>query len=365
MTPSTFFTTLHPQVNGTFDEQLQSLKVALRTWLAEHQITPGNLVMARLYLTDAINQMPTLRRHSLYTRYLQQGGFSFVEQPLLDGRKVALQIWCVDAPGMVKTAFGEGVVVEAGGSKMIFHSVRFRPDEVRDADARRQTHMAFARHIRLLAEHRMNLKDNCHRTWIFVRDIDRNYAGVVKGRNEVFETQGLTTHTHFIASTGIGGYGDCREAIVCMDFLSVSDSDEAHVHYLAATDYLNPTAEYGVAFERGTAVTIWGNRYRFISGTASIDRYGEVLYLGDILAQTERLFLNIDKLLETDGARLRNVAYFIVYLRDIADRAVVESYLKEILPGVPHLIVEARVCRPEWLIEVECIACSPADDDEA
>lgn len=360
MTPTTTFTTLLPQERGTFDQQLQSLKVELRGWLTEKGLTPGNLVMARVYLTDAINQMPALCRHSLYTCYLATGGFSFVEQPMLDGCKVALQLWCLDVPGMVKTAFDGGIIVEAAGCKLIFHSVRFSADEARDTDARRQTHMAFARHIRLLAEHRMNLKDNCHRTWIYVRDIDRHYAGVVEGRNEVFDTQGLTAHTHFIASTGIGGFADNREAIVCMDFLSVSDSDEARVRYLAATDYLNPTAEYGVAFERGTALTLWGQRYRFISGTASIDRYGECLYRGDIKAQTERLFLNIDKLLETDEARLADVAYFIIYLRDVADRDWVSAYMDENFPGVPHLIVEARVCRPEWLIEVECIACTGA-----
>lgn len=36
------------------------------------------------------------------------------------------------------------------------------------------------------------LADNCIRTWFFVQNVDVNYAGVVKARNEVFVTQNLT-----------------------------------------------------------------------------------------------------------------------------------------------------------------------------
>lgn len=56
-----------------------------------------------------------------------------------------------------------------------------------------------------LMEQQCTLANNCIRTWFFVQNVDVNYAGVVKARNEVFVTQNLTEHTHYIASTGIGG----------------------------------------------------------------------------------------------------------------------------------------------------------------
>ena len=102
-----------------------------------------------------------------------------------------------------------------------------------------------------------------------------------------------------------------------------------------------------------------GERYRLISGTASIDHHGRCLYHGDVLAQTERLFLNISKLLEADGSSLTEVCVMIVYLRDIADAALVQQYMDAHYPDIPSLLVQARVCRPEWLIEVACIAKSP------
>ena len=50
------------------------------------------------------------------------------------------------------------------------------------------------------------------------------------------------------------------------------------------------------------------------------------------------------------------MTYFIVYLRDIADAPVLRRYMQIRFPNTPFLLTEARVCRPEWLIEVEGMA---------
>ena len=81
-----------------------------------------------------------------------------------------------------------------------------------------------------------------------------NFSGVVRGRNNVFENEGLTKDTHFIASTGIGGASEDCHALVGVDFFSVDGISSDCIRYLQALDFLNPTSEYGVAFERGTAV---------------------------------------------------------------------------------------------------------------
>ena len=53
---------------------------------------------------------------------------------------------------------------------------------------------------------------------------------------------------------------------------------------------------------------------------------------------------------------MSNVKYFIVYLRDLADAHDVESILDELYPDIPHILTLAEVCRPKWLVEMECIA---------
>jgi enamine deaminase RidA (YjgF/YER057c/UK114 family) len=125
---------------------------------------------------------------------------------------------------------------------------------------------------------------------------------------------------------------------------------------LKAPDHLNPTQDYGVAFERGTKVTINGEQQFFISGTASINKKGKVMYPGDITRQTARLLENIGTLLADGGAIMKDIKYFIVYLRDDADAETTENFMNQVYPDIPHILVHAKVCRPEWLIEMECVA---------
>lgn len=341
-----------------FEKQLSDLQEQLQRWLQARGLSVGHLVFSRVYLTDAANQAEVLRRHPLYGACLSVAAFSYVEQPLIGGAKVALHAWVVDAEDILRSGGSDRMKVRIGAVNLLFQSVRLKEEEARGLGAYEQTELAFCRHINWLAEENMNLSEHCHRTWLYVRDVDRNYAGVVAARNKVFDGCGLTADTHFIASTGIGGASDNRQALVASDFFSVCGTDSLEVKYLQALDYLNPTAEYGVAFERGTALTLLSSRLRFISGTASIDNHGNCLYRGDVAAQTERMFLNISKLLEDDGASLADVAYFVVYLRDISDYVWVNDYMERRFPSTPRLIVEARVCRPEWLVEAECVAVS-------
>ena len=343
-------------VRAGFAEQLDEVKQELRNWMVLEGVTPAALLSSKVFLTDAANQKDILFSHSLYTCYLSVGAVSCIEQPVLSGVKVALRLWFCNAPDLIKQGTPDCLIAHAGGKDFIFHTVRFTSQESFALNGEEQTKEAFRRHIALLEKQGMNLKDHCLRTWLYVRDIDRHYASVVEGRNKIFNEQGLVPSTHFIASTGIGGVFENKDAVVAIDFLSVNHISKEDVHFLKALDFLNPTHEYGVAFERGTRVQMLGTSLYFISGTASIDKYGQCVHRGDVLTQTGRLFLNIEKLLNDGGATLSDVRYMVVYLRDITDYVKVAEYMRVRFPMVPYLILEARVCRPEWLIEVECIA---------
>ena len=53
---------------------------------------------------------------------------------------------------------------------------------------------------------------------------------------------------------------------------------------------------------------------------------------------------------------MNDIQYFIIYLRDISDYHTVDRLMQQFFPQKPRIIVEAKVCRPGWLIEMECIA---------
>ncbi|MBR1733188.1 MAG: hypothetical protein IJ729_05560, partial [Alloprevotella sp.] len=203
---------------------------------------------------------------------------------------------------------------------------------------------------------------NCLRTWFFARDIDNNYAGVVKARNDIFYTQGLTDKTHFIASTGIGGSGADHRTLTQLDTYAVAGIRPGQVSYLYAPDHLNRTSDYGVSFERGTRVDYADRRHLLISGTASIDNRGQVLHPGDIRRQTLRMLENVGALLAEGGCTFDDVAHMIIYLRDPADYATVRSLYAQRFPGRPAVFVHAPVCRPGWLIEMECMAVKAQHD---
>ncbi len=330
---------LTPNDAETFAQRLSDLKDQTTRFLTDELQAERRLQYTKIFLSDAQNQYQQLIESDLYQQFLSKAALTIVEQPPLSGAKVQL---------LVKTA--------ADTTHHIFQSMRLTEAETRAANSYMQTVMLFEKYIKTLEGTGLDLPTHLVRTWIYVADIDVNYEGVVKARNDIFRRYGLTAETHYIASTGIGGRSATRHASVAIDFLTMPEIKEQDKLYLKALEHLNPTHEYGVAFERGTRVTLPDSYQYFISGTASIDKYGHVVYLGDVRRQTERLLENIDALLHDGEASLEDVRYFIVYLRDLSDYPFVTRYMQQRFPDTPTVIVEAKVCRPQWLIEMECVA---------
>lgn len=330
---------ISPSTRGSFEARLEELNERIGDYLDSEKRSERSLHYSKVFLSDIQNQYAALLDSSLYTTLLSKSPLAVVEQPPLDGAKISV---------LMMTAEGERL--------FSFDSLRLTDEEARGNDSYQQTRMLYEKYLDSIADKRLDIKTHLVRTWIYVSDIDVNYMGVVRARNEVFAQHGLTADTHFIASTGIGGDTESRQASVAIDFLTYPDIEEGNKKYLKALDYLNPTHEYGVAFERGTRVETDGEYTYYISGTASIDRHGQVVHAGDVTKQTHRLLENISALLEDGGAAMNDVGYFIVYLRDISDYKEVDDLMRATYPDVPYVIVEARVCRPQWLVEIECVA---------
>ena len=326
------FEILRPASGDTFPDALSSLSERLGRYFGAEAAEGRAPVFVRFFLSDAQNQAGALRAA---LENLPAGpAVSIVEQPPLDGSRVA---------ALVHTSS------ETQG--YLFHSLRLTEEEAQGRDSYAQSRLLFGKYLDIIRPLGLEMKTHCVRTWIYVRDIDSNYAGLVKARNDVFSEEGLSHDTHYIASTGIGGATEGRNAVVAIDFLTRPDIREQDKTYLKALTHLSPTHDYGVAFERGVRLS---DGHIYISGTASIDSRGRILHEGDVLAQTDRLLENISELLREGGSSLDKVPYFVIYLRDISDYRVIDAYMQRRFPAVPRIILEARVCRPGWLIEMEC-----------
>ncbi|MCR5394085.1 MAG: hypothetical protein K6E86_01650 [Bacteroidales bacterium] len=208
------------------------------------------------------------------------------------------------------------------------------------------------------------MAQHCLRTWFFVHDIDRNYHELVKTRREFFEHERMTPDTHYIASTGINGSPLREGDIVQMETYTVQGLAPQQIRYLKGSSHLNPTAEYGVTFERGTRVEYGDRCHLIISGTASIDNHGAILYPDDPEKQARRMVENVQVLLNEGGASLRDLMHAIVYLRRPADYLVIRDVLAQLLPDLPIVLLHAPVCRPGWLVEMECMAAIPNNNTD-
>lgn len=126
---------------------------------------------------------------------------------------------------------------------------------------------------------------------------------------------------------------------------------------------LNEAYAYGSAFSRGMRIELGKFVLLLISGTASIDEKGQTLYAGNLRAQTRRTFENITALLASEGATWKDIVRTTCYLRDIERdyKAFNEErsafYREQALNPLPASTgIQAILCRPDLLIEIEAIA---------
>ncbi len=333
------------RVTDDYASLLQSL---LAVCEREADAAGASTVFQRFFVHDA-DVWQSVIATALSTK--PQRAVSIVEQPPADGSAIAL--WAYLATGVKVSHTAEGLVVVKGKH---YQQIWATNMVAQGAGSREQTLRIFHRYIRQLECHSMTLEDHCLRTWIFVDDIDRRYHGMVEARNAVFDKERLTADRHFIASTGIGGANALPDSYVMFDAVAYQGLDRKDIRYLHATERMNRTSSYGVRFERGVALDLKGFHQVFISGTASIDHEGKVAHPGDVLLQAGRMMGNVEALLAEAGCTVRDIQQALVYLRDKADYDKVKEWLDTYYPQLPCLILHAPVCRPDWLVEVECMA---------
>ncbi|MGA3033588.1 MAG: Rid family hydrolase [Terracidiphilus sp.] len=122
------------------------------------------------------------------------------------------------------------------------------------------------------------------------------------------------------------------------------------------------------SFSRGMRIDLGGVTILLISGTASIDEKGESVHIGDFRSQMRRTLANITGLLESEGCTWHDIVRTTCYLRDI--ERDYEAFNEErtaffaeqgVDPLPASTGIQAILCRPELLIEIEAIAMFRAE----
>jgi enamine deaminase RidA (YjgF/YER057c/UK114 family) len=351
--------TIVPEKPEHIAEQIHTIENAEKEFYSIFKIGNETAAAKRFFSSDLITHNREIDKYK--KRQNTDFFMSVTEQPPAPGVKLSLLGMCLN--NITNKLRDDNIICfyTTSGIKHIYaeHLVDSAADE--HSDSEQQTARIFGHLQKKLLEFNATIENSVLRTWIYAPHVDADYPGIIKARKDLFERINLTKETHYIASTGIQGGTGGRFARVSMDAYAVTGIPEENIRYIHAPEYMCPTHDYGVTFERATAVKLGQTDFLFISGTASIDKNGDVVHPGDIEKQTERTLQNISALLDSAGFVREDLSSFIVYLRDIADYGFTRPLIDLYRDQLPAVYVKAPVCRPGWLIEIEATAARYVD----
>ena len=111
-----------------------------------------------------------------------------------------------------------------------------------------------------------------------------------------------------------------------------------------------PIAPYSAGARAGSTV--------YVSGTLALGPGGVVLHVGDAEAQTRHVLEVIKTTLEAAGAKLTDVAFNHIFLKDWADYAAINTVYAEYFPGdkPARYCIQCGLVRPDSLIEIASVA---------
>ncbi len=362
---SEYFLVLRSEPGESLNDVLSALNGRYSEALGQCGLLDHTAVFSKIFVNDLINQKNAIKESALYSRLLQ-GAVSVIEQKPLVSAPVTLLSYHLkkaDGTGFQKSnSILQGSFQNASRAQGIhyrmLHTANFADESATDSYS--QTTRILQNLFESIHDAEMDVLSNTIRTWIYIRDVDTQYKGMVDSRREFFARHGLTNETRYLASTGIEGRGESVRHKVIMDSLSIAPLKPGQIVRMHASENMSETISYNVTFERGLRVRFGDRSHLYISGTASIDAQSNVVFIGDVAKQTRRAIANVEALLSHQGAALNDLAYLFVYLRNFTDWPKVEPVLKTAIPPqLPIIALEAKVCRPAWLIEVEGVAIVP------
>lgn len=140
---------------------------------------------------------------------------------------------------------------------------------------------------------------------------------------------------------------------VILPILAVAQTPRAHIKRTNPPTLSKPTGYTHVVETVGAVKTV------YVSGQIAFDSAGNVVGAGDMKAQAEQVFKNLETALKAAGATFADVVKMNSYITDMskaqAVREVRARYFGDAVPASTFVEVKGLV-RPELLLEIEVIA---------
>jgi len=351
-----------------FEALARSMYDGLRAVLREHDLQPHDVVAEKLFLSDVGGQAPWLAaiRRDVYgdpaRGALHPATTCIGEAPAAPEQACELQAVAIATAsgaslpsrnlyGLPEQASGR--VVETGGLRHIYLSGLSADPGAGRRGFDAQASAVFAGAQSALQGEGASFTDVV-RTWIYVADIERDYAALNRVRRDFFVSRGVLTPP---ASTAIRGLPFPADRACGLDVRAVAGTGRRRVTPFRISA-MNEASAYGSDFSRGMRLELEDRAIIYVSGTASIDAKGRVVHPGDIEGQVDWMLKNIEALLASQAAGYADVVSAVTYLKDAAYAAPFRRVAAQHgLPvRIPNTLCVADICRPEWLCEMEVTA---------
>jgi reactive intermediate/imine deaminase len=142
-------------------------------------------------------------------------------------------------------------------------------------------------------------------------------------------------------------------AFLLVPTMALSQGSAAQITRTNPPALSTPTGYTHVVEVSGAVTTI------YIAGQVAFDKDGKVVGAGDMKAQAEQVFKNLEAALAAAGAKFADVVKMNTYVTDISQLAGIREsrarYFGNTTPA-STLVQVVALARPELMIEIEVIA---------
>lgn len=247
------------------------------------------------------------------------------------------------------------------GAKLLQLQSLHGKDSSNGQNRREQAEKMFRKAENLLKSEGASFRDVV-RTWIYADEILEWYKEFNSARNNCYTDFGLlhngdVNHAEDIflpASTGIEGK-NTEGASTIMDLLAVTDraGTGIEIQPLYGIRQRSPY-RYGSAFSRAMRVVEPGEKWAFVSGTASINEEGENIHIGDLSSQVKHTVKVVNSLINPEGASFSDLCEATVFLKRKSDFPLYQKTAESLgIPDIPAVYLVADVCWEELLFELD------------
>jgi enamine deaminase RidA (YjgF/YER057c/UK114 family) len=190
------------------------------------------------------------------------------------------------------------------------------------------------------------------RTWLYLDKLLNWYNEFNIVRTAFFEENGIFVKM-VPASTGIGAANQYGAALIC-DLLAVQPKTSKVKIESVESPMQGSALNYRSSFSRAVAMEFPTHRTLLISGTASIDKDGKSVHIGNPELQIDLTMRVVEAILKSRAMDWQDLVRGIAYFKNMSDLPLFDKYCKtHDIPKFPLAVAHTDICRDDLLFEIE------------